>query len=591
MLWIAAVFYGLPEMPELKRVNGCKRSRGGRHRLRLTTGWLLLLAGLSLWEIEAADRGGRGGVVVSVHPTATAAGIRAFDQGGNAIDAAVATALTLGVVDGHNSGLGGGCFILMRLADGTVEAIDGRETAPLRITAAHYRTNGQADLKRSQFGPLAVGVPGALAAYDHALRHGKIRLKDHLLAAAVIAENGFTLDAHYQELLTAWAADLKIFPASRQIFLGADGGLRRAGDILRQADLAKSYRAIAEAGISWFYDGPFARGVAAWMESNGGVLTVEDFRRYRIKLREPLRTTYRGFEIIGFPPPSSGGVHVAQILNILEHFEIGRQGQDSAAAIHLMTEAMKLAFADRAYWLGDPDFVKVPLGLIAKDYGATLARQISTEEARTVAQHGAPPGSDTEFFGGHTTHFCAADADGNWVACTATLNTSFGSKVVVPGTGILLNNQMDDFSLHPGMGNYFGLIGGEANAIAPGKRPLSSMSPTIVLKGGEPVFSIGAAGGPTIISQVVLGLTGFIDFGLDAEGALRASRFHHQWKPDRLQIEKSVPEAVLAELKRRGHQVAPVDRLGAAQAMSRNPATQVFTGAADPRGSGKATVW
>jgi len=546
----------------------------------------------ALFTLSLQSAEGRRGLVVSVHPQATDAGIRALQKGGNAIDAAVATALSLGVVDGHNSGIGGGCFMLVRLADGTVEAIDGRETAPLRITAGHYLTNGQPDVRRSQLGALAAGVPGALAVYEQvSQKRGRLSWKDQLLAAAELAEKGFELDTHYEKTLTASAAELRLFPAARDIFLRSDGHPRKAGEVLKQPDLAKTYRAIAQGGARWFYDGPFAKMTAAWMAENGGVLTKEDFRRYQIKRRDPIRTTYRGFEIIGFPPPSSGGVHVAQILNILERFELRTMGAGSANFIHLITEAMKLAFADRAFWLGDPDFVKVPTGLTAKDYAGTLSRQISWQRAATVSRHGEPKNSAEDFFGKHTTHFCAADAGGNWVACTATLNTSFGSKVVIPGTGVVLNNQMDDFSLSPGLANYFGLVGGAANAISPGKRPLSSMSPTLVLKDGAPVFSIGAAGGPTIISQAVLGLVGFIEFGLGPHEALAAPRFHHQWQPDVVQVEIRVGESVLNELKGLGHQVRTVQTLGAAQAMARNPTNGLFIGAPDPRGAGKAAGW
>jgi len=324
------------------------------------------------------------------------------------------------------------------------------------------------------------------------------------------------------------------------------------------------------------------------MTKNGGLLTVDDFRNYTAKAREPVVTTYRGYQIVGFPPPSSGGVHVAQILNVVEHFDLKTMGANSADFIHVVTEAMKLAFADRAYWLGDPDFAKVPRGLISKDYAAGLARKIRMESAVPVVQPGTPDRADEDLFNKHTTHFSTADAEGNWVACTATVNTSFGCKVVVPGTGVVLNNQMDDFSAQPGTMNYFGLVGAEANAVAPGKRPLSSMSPTIVLKEGKPIFSVGAAGGPTIISQTVLAIINTIDFSMDPETALAQPRFHHQWKPDELLIEKGVGEEVIRELEKRGHKVRRTDSLGAAQAVGVKQASHGFLGAHDPRVEGKA---
>lgn len=283
-----------------------------------------------------------------------------------------------------------------------------------------------------------------------------------------------------------------------RIFRNPAGGTWNAGQSLRQPELAQSYRTIAREGATAFYNGKFATRTAAWMKHNGGVLTATDFATYRPKVREPIRSAYRGHEIIGFPPPSSGGVHVAQILNILEHFDLKALGNGTPAYIHTIAEAMKLAFADRAHWLGDPDFTRVPRGLASTNYAEQLARRIHTDRVTTVSGHGQPPDATLDVFprlpdapavapdGKHTTHFSTADAEGNWVACTATINTTFGSKVVVPGTGVVLNNEMDDFSAQPGAPNAFGLVGAEANAVAPGKRPLSSMSPTIVLRDGHP---------------------------------------------------------------------------------------------------------
>src|SRR5438477_12809985 len=324
--------------------------------------------------------------------------------------------------------------------------------------------------------------------------------------------------------LAANAKGLKMFEASRAAFL-PDGVAKRAGEILRLPDLAKTYRAIAENGPDWFYRGPFATATAVWMKNKGGLLTAQDFGNYHAKLREPVLTTYRGCQLVGFPPPSSGGVHVGQILNIVENFDLKTMGPGSADFIHVVTEAMKLAFADRAYWLGDPDFAKVPRSLVAKDYAAKLARQIRMDRVAVVPQHGTPEAATEDVFQKHTTHFSTADAEGNWVACTATVNTSFGCKVVIPGTGVVLNNQMDDFSAQPGATNYFGLVGAEANAVAAGKRPLSSMSPTVGLKDGQPVLSVGAAGGPTIISQTLLAIIYTIDFNMDPADALAQPRF------------------------------------------------------------------
>lgn len=531
----------------------------------------------------------KNGAVATVHPLATEAAVAAARRGGNAVDAAVAAALTLGVVDGHNSGIGGGCFLLIRTERGSFVAIDGRETAPAKATRDMFMRDGKAVPELSQTGVLAVGVPGSLAAYEYALRHfGKLKLADLLLPAAELAERGFPLSASYAARVSAEAKDLARFPESARIFLNPDGSPLKPGDILKQAALAASYRSIAREGIDWFYKTEFPARVESWMRSHGGIATADDFRGYRIELREPIRTRYREFEVVGFPPPSSGGVHVAQILQILERFELARHPAYSADSIHLIAEAMKLAFADRAYWLGDPDFVKVPRGLVSRQYAALLAENIQMKKAIEVLGHGKADEFSTSFFGKHTTHFSTADAAGNWVACTATVNTSFGSKVVIPGTGIVMNNQMDDFSAQPGVPNFFGLVGAEANAVAPKKRPLSSMSPTIVMRDGRPILSLGAAGGPTIISQTVVNLVNLLDYGMEPEKALAAPRIHHQWKPDELRIETVAPTTV-GDLQARGHRVEVVKSMGAAQIVSRGP--EGFSAVADPRAGGQGAGW
>lgn len=535
--------------------------------MRLAIGILFVWAN---WSVSAATHG----AVATVQPIATDAAVGAMKSGGNAIDGAIAAALTLGVVDGHNSGLGGGCFMLIRRANGEFLALDGRETAPAKATRDMFVRDGNADTSLSQSGPLAAGVPGALAVYDYAARKfGKLGLKEHLENAAKIAEAGFALDATYANRLASSVKDLERFGGA---FLKSDGSPYKQGEILKQPDLARSYRTIGKEGISWFYGGEFARKA----ETIGGLLTAADFKNYEMKIREPIRTTYRGYEIVGFPPPSSGGIHVAQILNILEQ---SPPENDPTKFIHRITEAMKFAFADRAYWLGDPDFTKVPEGLVSKDYAKELAARIDLSHAITVAGH-SDPGERK-----HTTHFSVADSNGNWVACTATVNTSFGCKVVVPGTGIVLNNQMDDFAIQPGVANYFGLVGAEANAVGPRKRPLSSMSPTIVLKDGKPILAVGAAGGPTIISQTLLVICYSLDFHMSLNDAMAAPRFHHQWRPDELRIEAKGGTNVIAALKKLGHRVSVVHSLGAAQAVGMEG--DMFRAVCDPRGEGKATVF
>ena len=530
------------------------------------------------------------GMVASVHPLATDAGLAVLKDGGNAIDATVAVALTLGVVDTDNSGIGGGCFMLIRTADGSFHAIDGRETAPAGATRDMFIRNGKPETRLSQTGALASGVPGALAAYEFAVKKfGRKKLKDLILPAAAIAEAGFTLDAGYANRLKLVAEDMAQFDSSRTVFFKADRTPYRHGDILKQPDLAKTYRAIADQGIDWFYRGPFAEAIGSWMKQNGGLMTAEDLRNYHSQERDPIVSTYRGYQIVSFPPPSSGGVHVTQILNILENFDL--KALDATTRLHVIAEAMKLAFADRAFWLGDPDFANVPRGLVDKQYGAALAAKINRTNVIAVASHGNPPASESNLFKKHTTHFSVADAEGNWVACTATVNTSFGSKVVVPGTGVVLNNQMDDFSIQPGVANFFGLVGAEANAVAPGKRPLSSMSPTIVLKESRPIIALGAAGGPKIISDVVLELVYMLDLGMGPAEALRQPRIHHQWAPDELVVDKTLPEKIKAALAARGHKLIESSGMGISQIVARSADGLGFVGAADPRVPGKAAGW
>jgi gamma-glutamyltranspeptidase/glutathione hydrolase len=534
-------------------------------------------------------------MVASVHPLATDAGIAAFKRGGNAVDAAIATALTLGVVDGHNSGIGGGCFILIRRADGQFAAIDGRETAPAAATRDMYLKNGEPQGDWSVTGPLAVATPGALAAYELALKnHGKLTIKYSLRPAAELAEKGFPLDRIYARNLKSSQKSLAKFPASAALLLNSDGSPKAEGDIVKQPDLARTYRQIAEQGTDYFYRGEFAAAVGKWMKENGGILTAEDFARYEAivrgpQFRYPLKMAYRDHTIVGFPPPSSGGVHVIQILNILENFDLKAIHDKSPAEfIHIVAEAMKLAFADRAHWLGDPAFAKVPHGLVNKKYGQELAARIDPAHTIKVPQHSQPPKWQSDVFSKHTTHIATADEAGNWVALTQTINTSFGSKVIVPGTGVFLNNEMDDFSIAPGKPNAFGLVGAEANAVAPLKRPLSSMTPTIILENDQPVMTLGAAGGPTIISQVLLAIVRHFDLGLSLEDSLSAVRFHHQWSPDELRIESSASAELQKDLESRGHKLKPVPAIATAQGIVWDRAAKQFQGAHDPRVPGKA---
>jgi gamma-glutamyltranspeptidase/glutathione hydrolase len=529
-------------------------------------------------------------MVATGHPLATEAAVEVFRDGGNAIDAAVAAALTLGVVDGENSGLGGGCLILIRSADGMLTAIDGREMAPAAAHKDMFVRNGKPVPNASQTGPLASGVPGALAAYQMAVeRCGTMKLARLLTPGRKVAQEGFVVDEGLAATVRGTARHLQEFEGSRAVFFHPDGRPIAAGERLVQRDLANTYRQVAEHGIDWFYRGPLAEMVGDWMAANGGIITAADFAAYEAKLREPLESTYRGRKIVGFPPPSSGGVHVAQMLNILEQFDLSEIGRrDPVEATHIITEAFKLAFADRAYWLGDADFVDVPRGLIDKGYARRLAAKIDPLKAIDVPAHGTPPEWRQDLFGRHTTHIAAADAAGNWVAITATVNTAFGSKVIVPGTGVVLNNEMDDFSIYPGMPNAFGLVGAENNSVAAGKRPLSSMSPTIVLDGdGQPILTVGAAGGPKIITQVLLTVVRTFDFERPLPEAVAAPRFHHQWRPNEVMYETGLDASIVEKLRERGHNVKEIGSSGRTQAIAVNSDRKLI-GVSDPRGNGKA---
>ena len=530
--------------------------------------------------------------VASVQPLATEAAMEVFREGGNAVDAAVTAALTLSVVDNHNSGIGGGCLILVRTPDGKLIAIDGRETAPAAAHRDMYLVDGEADSTLSQTGPLASGTPGALAAYAMLVEQAGSKPLARLLEPGMRhARDGFHVDKNYATRLKSAAKTIARFPGSKAQLLKENGEPYQEGELLVQPDLAKTYQGVIESGPDWFYRGPLAKAVGDWMAENGGVLTAEDFAAYEAKAREPVVSTYRGLTVVGFPPPSSGGVHVAQMLNMLEGFKLGEiMRRDHNEAVHLIAEAMKLAFADRAHWLGDSDFAKVPRGLASKSYADSLASKINLGKSTPVPSHGEPPEWRQDLFGRHTTHVTAADAEGYWVAITATVNTGFGSKVIVPGTGVVLNNEMDDFSIHPGTPNAFGLIGAENNSVQPGKRPLSSMSPTIVLdENGEPLLTVGAAGGPRIITQVLLAITGVVDGGMTLAEAIAQPRWHHQWRPDKVGVEKTTAPEVVDSLSERGHLVETLKAAGVSQGIQRS-AEGGLIAVRDPRVAGRAAA-
>lgn len=532
----------------------------------------------------------RGSAIATVDPIATDAAVQALRNGGNAFDASVAAALTLGVVNGYNSGIGGGCFIVARKASGELFTINGRETAPEKSHRDMFIRDGLAQTSLSQTGALAIAVPGSLMAYSELCKkHGKISFKKHLKNASSIARNGFKVPASFANRVKSNFKQIQKYPDTAKIFSNGKGEPIKTNSILIQKDLADTYDAIAKHGTDWFYNGPFSKKTEEWMKKNGGIMRAEDFEKYYITSPSPVKTRYREFTVVGMPPPSSGGTHVAQILNILENFNFHDIDPDSPEFYHTIIEAMKLAFADRAHWLGDPAYAKVPLGLLSKEYAKDLAKRINPKRATKVKAHGTPPKSNEHFFNKHTTHFSCSDNEGNWVAITATINTSFGSKVIIPGTGVIMNNEMDDFSISPGTPNAFGLVGNEANAVEAGKRPLSSMSPTIVLKGQEPILSLGAAGGPTIISQTLLTLIHTLDHNVSIRDALNMPRFHHQWQPDLIRIESTAGNTVIDSLKELGHKINVLNKYGATQAIGN--LGNGLEAMHDPRLSGKSIAW
>jgi gamma-glutamyltranspeptidase/glutathione hydrolase len=373
-------------------------------------------------------------------------------------------------------------------------------------------------------------------------------------------------------VLGSSAARLRLFPSSAAVLLDKAGRPWKAGDLLRQVDLARTLRSVEEQGVGWFYEGPFAERTASLMRETGGLLEVPDFAQYNTVARRPIQTVYRDHSVIGFPPPSSGGIHTAQMLGMLAEYDVAQIFADSQVmGLHLLLEVMKRAMADRAYWLGDADFAKVPLGLLDGDYLRDRASSIDLKRVTPVESHGQPPRADVDLFGQqkHTTHVTTADGEGNVVAMTQTVNTSFGCKMIVPGTGVVLNNELDDFSIAPGVRNAFGLLGSEANLIAPGKRPLSSMSPTLVLDGaGDPLLTCGAAGGPKIITAVLQVLVRVLDLGASVDAAIAAPRIHHQWSPDRAVCENALPDQLVAGLQALGHDTTRIASAAVAQGIA-----------------------
>ncbi len=506
------------------------------------------------------------GMVAAQEKIAAQVGAEILRQGGNAVDAAVATGFALAVTHPQAGNLGGGGFMMIALADKhKTIALDYRETAPAAATRDMFlNAQGDVDKEKARASRAAAGVPGTVAGLLYALEHyGTLPLERVIAPAIRLADEGFEVHSGLAFALARNHAKFAKDPSSLAYFEHPSGQPYKMGETLRQADLANTLRAIRDQGARGFYEGPVADRIVAKMKQGDGLITLDDLKNYRVIEREPVRGTYRGYEIVSMPPPSSGGAHVIQMLNMLEGYDLKALGHNTADTIHRLVEAMRRAYADRAKYMGDPDFVKVPLdGIVSKAYAAKLREGIDLTHATKSADvsAGKPPSAE----GDQTTHFSVMDKFGNAVSNTYTLNNAFGSGFSVDGAGFLLNNEMDDFSAKPGVANGYGLVGDGANAIAPGKRPLSSMAPTIVFKDGVPYLVTGSPGGGTIITVVLQELLNVLAFDMNVAEATAAPRIHHQWQPDIVISEPGVSDDTLRILEARGF-ILPKDAEGSFQ--------------------------
>jgi gamma-glutamyltranspeptidase/glutathione hydrolase len=553
---------------------------------------ILLLSALAIAPVWAAQPvRARHGMVVTRERHATEIGLKVLESGGNAVDAAVAVGFALAVTHPSAGNIGGGGFMLVRMADGRTTFIDFRERAPLAASRNMYLDAAGKATGDSIIGYRAAGVPGTVRGLEYASqKFGKKPWADLVRPAADLASNGIALSFAQAQSLRAGARGLSRFPESNRIFLRS-GKYYEPGETFVQPELGRTLDRIARLGAKDFYEGETARLLAQDMKEHGGLITLDDLRQYKAIERKPLEGAYRGYTIVTAPPPSSGGVGILQMLGILEGTSFEKAGAGSATAVHYMAEAMRRYFADRSEHLGDPDFVKVPLtSLLDPKYIQKLRASIDLERATPSTQvHAAK-------FTGHesaeTTHYSVADGDGNIAIVTYTLNGGYGSRVTAAGLGFLLNNEMDDFAPKPGEANMYGLIQGEANAIAPRKTPLSSMTPTIVLRGGKPFLALGSPGGPTIINTVLEVLINVIDFGMNVQDAVNWPRFHHQWMPDELRMEPGYSPDTVALLEKRGYTVKLADARG--RKLSQGEVAAIgfdngwLLGAADPRTEGTA---
>jgi gamma-glutamyltranspeptidase/glutathione hydrolase len=547
----------------------------------LTASAKAILAGDRSVPVEAKN-----GMVVTSHTLATQVALEVLKKGGNAIDAAVTAGFALAVTQPRSGNIGGGGFMLISSeAKKEVVAIDYREKAPAGATRDMFLgPDGEADPQLSRYSHISAGVPGTVAGLALALeKYGTISLAESLAPAIALAEKGFVVTPRFSKGIKSRQENLFKFEAGKQKFLKPDGSFYEPGDLYVQSDLAATLKRIAQNGIKGFYEGETADLIVAEMQRGKGLITHEDLKNYEPKLRKPVQGTYRGYDIYSMSPPSSGGAHIIQILNILEPYPIGNLGHNSARTIHLMAEAMTRAYADRSKYLGDSDFVEVPLaGITSKKYAGDLRKQIDPSFA-SISQN-ILPGDPVAHESDETTHFSIVDKFGNAVANTYTINFSYGSGIVVTGAGFLLNNEMDDFSAKPGVPNAYGLIGGEANKIEPHKRMLSSMSPTIVMKDGKNFLVAGSPGGSRIITTTLQVIMNVIDHRLNVQAAVNAPRIHHQWLPDEIRIEQGISPDTIGLLKAMGHTVAEKSSMGAIQSIMIGEDGTLY-GGADPRRS------
>jgi len=533
----------------------------------------------------------KNGMVVTSHTLATEVALKVLKEGGNAVDAAVTAGFALAVTQPRSGNIGGGGFMLIS-SEGKkdVVAIDYREKAPAAATRDMFLgEDGNADPNLSRYSHISSGVPGTVAGLALALeKYGTISLAESLAPAIELAEKGFVVTPRFSKGVKSKQDMLFKFEAGKKKFLKPDGSFYEPGDVYIQTDLAETLKRIAENGIKGFYEGKTAELIVAEMKKGNGLITLDDLKNYEPQIRKPVHGTYRGYDIYSMSPPSSGGAHIIQILNILEPYPIRNLGHNSAKTIHLMAEAMTRAYADRSKYLGDSDFVDVPLdGITSKEYAAALRAEIDPNFASN--SQNILPGNPADFESNETTHFSIADQFGNVVANTYTINFSYGSGIVVEGAGFLLNNEMDDFSAKPGVPNAYGLLGGEANKVEPNKRMLSSMSPTIVMKDDKNFLVAGSPGGSRIITTTLQVIMNVIDHHLNVQAAVNAPRIHHQWLPDEIRIEEGLSPDTIRLLRGMGHTVNEKSSMGAIQSIMIAEDGTLY-GGADPRRSTSAAM-